>query len=136
MSNVIDRLRGVFGKSSASRAPVSAIASNGPALDHADELPPLVELEPGQIELTEGQSFVIQYRDASGAFSTRSITVWALRCAKDGVPILVAKFHLRNPKSFFRGDRIEAFPDYDGVLINPIDVFRRETFGLRWSPAI
>jgi hypothetical protein len=136
MSNVIDRLRGVFGKSSASRAPVSAIASNGPALDHADELPPLVELEPGQIELTEGQSFVIQYRDASGAFSTRSITVWALRCAKDGVPILVAKCHLRNATRYFRIDRIEAIADYDGVVIEPIDRFLRETFGLRWSPAI
>jgi tellurite resistance protein len=86
-------------------------------------------------EPTEGQSFVITYLDSGGALSTRSISVWAVRSTDGGIPVLIAKCHLRKATRTFRVDRIESIADHDGVLIEPMDEFLKETFGIEWTPA-
>jgi len=84
---------------------------------------------------TEGQSFILHYRDADGNVSIRSISVWSIRHTDSGVPVLVAKCHLRKATRYFRVDRIEAVADFDGVLIEPTNKFLEDTFGLIWPPS-
>ena len=134
MSIVSEHLRTLFRSKAVATPPVSVIPLSVPERDHAEEEHPAHEPVPGQVELAEGQSFVIQYRDAVGQFSTRSITVWAIRTNAQGIPSLIAKCHLRNETRAFRLDRIEAIADYDGVLIEPMDEFIRDTFGIVWKP--
>ncbi len=84
---------------------------------------------------TEGQSFILHYRDADGNVSIRSISVWSIRHTDSGVPVLVAKCHLRKATRYFRVDRIKAVVDFDGVLIEPTNKFLEDTFGLIWPPS-
>jgi hypothetical protein len=140
MTGVVGLLRSFFREKSLAQPAPSlppAVRVSVPDDDHAEEVdlsssaPPL----PGSVELAEGQSFVIQYRDASGHESTRAISVWAIRYSKAGIPLLAARCHVRRATRYFRVDRIEAIADLDGVLIEPLSVFLRETFGIVWPPA-
>jgi hypothetical protein len=109
-----------------------AILLNGPTVDHRDEIRISPPAAPGTIEHAEGQSFVLHYKDADGNTSIRSVSVWGIRHTDSGVPVLVAKCHLRKATRYFRVDRIEAVTDYDGVLIEPTSKFLEDTFGLIW----
>ncbi|WYJ43778.1 WYL domain-containing protein [Bradyrhizobium sp. 2S1] len=90
---------------------------------------------PGTIEHAEGQSFVLHYRDVGGNLSVRAIRVWSIRHTDFGVPVLVARCHLRKATRYFRVDRIDAVADFDGVVIEPTSKFLSETFGVIWPPS-
>lgn len=101
-----------------------------PDVDSEEE--ELTPLAPGSVAQAEGQSFIIQYRDASGNESLRRITVWGIRVNQIGIPILVAKCHERNATRCFRVDRIEIVTDFNGEIREPLSEFYRETFGFLW----
>ncbi|MEA2994184.1 MAG: hypothetical protein QOD40_3104 [Alphaproteobacteria bacterium] len=134
MSILPDEVHELFRKKATPDSPPTSIALSVPELDHHDDGHHGHQLVAGQVELAEGQSFIITYRDASGQVSTRPITVWAIRTSAEGIPVLVAKCHLRNATRYFRLDRIEVIADFDGVVHEPMDIFLRDTFGIDWSP--
>ncbi|SHN18475.1 WYL domain-containing protein [Roseibium suaedae] len=77
----------------------------------------------------EGQSFIIEYKDAAGQASTRRITVISIRSAADGSPALYAKCHERKAMRNFRADRIVSCIDYDGEVFSDVNSFLVELFG-------
>src|SRR5438309_25609 len=79
-----------------------------PDMDHGEEIHIESPKAPGTIEHAEGQSFVLYYKDADGNLSIRSVSVWGIRHTDSGVPVLVAKCHLRKATRYFRVDRIEG----------------------------
>ncbi len=88
----------------------------------------------GTIEHAEGQSVILHYKDVDGNLSVRAVSVWSIRHTDSGVPVLVAKCHLRKATRYFRVGRIDAVADFDGVIIEPISKFLEETFGVIWPP--
>lgn len=138
MVTVLPDLRSFF------HVKVDAIASpsvspsvhlNAPEVDGDEEIEIGSSPPPGTIEHAEGQSFVLHYKDATGAQSIRAVSVWAVRHTDAGIPVLVAKCHLRKATRSFRVDRIETVTDFDGVVIEPLDKFLADTFGVRWPPS-
>ena len=108
------------------------IILRAPDVDHGEEINLRTPKAPGTIEHAEGQSFVLHYKDADGNLSVRAVSVWSIRHTDLGVPVLVAKCHLRRATRYFRVDRIDAVSDFDGVLIEPTSGFLEETFGVIW----
>ena len=78
----------------------------------------------------EGQSFLIEYRDAKGVVSRRRITVWGLTELPSGVPGLYARCHERKAMRTFRADRILCCIDYDGEVFDDVPAFLNENFGM------
>ncbi|MCA1472981.1 hypothetical protein I6F36_35335 [Bradyrhizobium sp. BRP19] len=136
MVSVFSDVRAYF-QSKADNAPPPPIATAvnlaAPAADHGDEV--VSRKSPGLIEHAEGQSFVLHYRDSDGHLSVRAVSVWAIRHTDYGVPVLVAKCHLRKATRYFRVDRIEAVADFNGVIIEPTTKFLNDTFGVVWPPS-
>ena len=126
-----------YAKTKAVVAPPLAptVLLNVPDADHHDEVHIGSPSAPGTIEHAEGQSFILHYKDADGNMSIRSVSVWGIRHPDSGVPVLVAKCHLRKATRYFRVDRIEAVADFDGVVIEPTSRFLKDTFGLIWPPS-
>jgi hypothetical protein len=90
-------------------------------------------MAPGETAQAEGQSFIIHYRNAAGRESLRRVTIWGIRATGEGVPMLVGRCHERQATRSFRVDRILSATDYDGVLIEPLSDFFRDTFGFSWD---
>lgn len=104
------------------------VTANLPGADDIEEITPLDEADIGY---AEGQSFVIEYVDAKGCFSRRSITVWSIALGRDGVPVLVAQCHHRHAQRTFRVDRVKAAIDLiDGEVHEPPAQFFVECFGM------
>lgn len=96
-------------------------------------LPPEDEAEPERgddLGHAEGQSFMIEYRDAGGRLSTRRITVWSLGQGAGGVPVLKAFCHERKAQRTFRVDRIACCIDYGGEIHDDVASFMAENFGM------
>jgi hypothetical protein len=135
---ILPELRSFFhAKTNAAGPPpvASAILLTAPKVDHGDEIDVAPPKAPGTIEHAEGQSFVLHYKDADGESSIRAVSVWGIRHTDAGVPVLVAKCHLRKATRSFRVDRIEYITDFDGVLIEPTSKFLKDTFDLIWPPS-
>jgi len=109
----------------------AALVAEMPAVDLTEETD-LTVLRPGGQLLTEGQYFIIEYKDASGRSSVRRISVYAVKASGTGIPALMAKCHERNAARCFRLDRISSVFDHDGIAIEPLSAFYRDAFGLRW----
>lgn len=77
----------------------------------------------------EGQSFMIEYENAKGEQSCRSISVLAVKYNDSGEPYIHARCHHRKAQRSFRIDRIECCIDYDGEVHDP-GPFLLETLGL------
>ncbi|QOZ25906.1 WYL domain-containing protein [Bradyrhizobium sp. CCBAU 51753] len=138
MLTVVPEVRSFFhAKANAAGAPpvAPAIHLTVPDADHGDEIHVTPQKAPGTIEHAEGQSFVLHYRDVNGILSVRAVSVWSIRHTDSGVPVLVARCHLRKATRYFRVDRIDAVTDFDGVLIEPTSEFLCETFGIIWPPS-
>lgn len=138
MFTPVPELRSFFhAKANVAGAPpiAPAVRLAVPDADHSDEIHVTSQKAPGTIEHAEGQSFVLHYRDVDGNPSIRAVSVWSIRHTDSGVPVLVAKCHLRQATRYFRVDRIDAVTDFDGVLIEPISEFLSDTFGIIWPPS-
>ena len=88
------------------------------------------EEEGGLLGYAEGQTFMIEYRDAKGALSRRRITVIDIRRGTSGVPCLVARCHERKAMRMFRVDRIASCIDYDGQVFDDVPAFLQEMLGM------
>jgi hypothetical protein len=84
----------------------------------------------GDLGYAEGQSFVIEYQDARGDFSTRRITVWSIGLGVGDVPVLIANCHERNAQRTFRIDRIVSCIGFDGEVHEDVPAFISECFGM------
>lgn len=78
----------------------------------------------------EGQTFMIEYRDAAGAASSRRISVYSIRSDGPKKLYLVARCHERKATRTFRADRITACIDLDGVVHDDVAGYLAETFGI------
>jgi len=70
----------------------------------------------------------IEYRDAAGNFTRRSITIQEIS-SRDGFPVLNAFCHISQAMRTFRVDRIEAIITKDGEIIAP-EVYFLDAFGI------
>src|SRR5262245_15333275 len=87
------------------------------------------------LDVTDGQSFVIEYLDAKTDFSRRRITVWEILEADGGVPWLYARCHERKAMRSFRVDRIRCCIDHSGKAYDNVPLFLSDLFGIPISPA-
>lgn len=78
----------------------------------------------------EGQTFMIEYRDAKGATSRRRITVFDIISGSAGIPALRARCHERKATRQFRVDRIVCCIDYSGEIHDDVASFLHENFGM------
>ena len=109
----------------------TAISIEVPASDMEEE-EDLAVLSAGEHSLAEGQFLIIEYCDGAGRKSVRRVSVYAIKANAKGIPSLVAKCHERRAQRSFRVDRILSVFDHDGVAIEPLTDFYRDTFGLKW----
>lgn len=107
--------------------------ATGPTTPPSPSSPPAAS-GAGSPAIAAGRSFIIEYEDAAGRSQLRPITVWSVRTATDGVPILIARSHDRQALRSFRLDRIRAVADLDGVVQEPLTDFYRDVLGLVWPP--
>ncbi len=110
--------------------PPPTISVGAESSDDDTEEEPSRLSEPEGLGSAEGQTFYIEYKDANGKKSTRSITVWGITANASCVPILTAKCHLRNTNRSFRIDRILEIIDLDGVYVDDIPAFLQDNFGM------
>lgn len=78
----------------------------------------------------EGQTFMIEYVDASGASSRRRITVHDVSLTSGGIPCLSAFCHERKAHRNFRVDRIACCIDFDGEVHDDVPAFMSQNFGI------
>jgi hypothetical protein len=108
-------------------APPKNFTLRVPRMDRGEEVAFDSPTEPA-----EGQSFTIVYRDASGAESTRRISVWGVRRDR-GVMTLVARCHERKATRMFRVDRILTIADLHGEVHHSPPAFLAHLFGVELS---
>lgn len=100
-------------------------------------LPPSDDAEAADVQevgYAEGQTFMIEYRSATGEISRRRITVHNIGLSTSRVPILSAFCHERKARRSFRVDRIVCCIDLNGEIFEDVPRFMAESFGM--SPGL
>lgn len=105
--------------------PAAPVSISLPPTDDEAEAEKLAQRE------TNGETFIIEYRDAGGHFSTRRITVESVGHGPYDAVYLFAYCHERQALRQFRIDRIEACIDFDGEVHEDVETFLTQTIGLR-----
>lgn len=127
MTPTYEKMSAFFAARTVENRPIRTanLAAYGPETD-VDEL----LSDPQNLGYAEDQSFWIEYVDATGAGSARTVTAKKIAYGSDGVPLLKCYCSLRNSMRNFRVDRIRCIADTDGVVAEDHPEFLVDTFGM------